>query len=220
MQVHAINVDKMVVVAIGDDEEKSRISVINPDDFPVLVSAELSEIIDDGSEVKFNDQDFKDWPVYLDENEWIIDPKSRVNITVNNLLKTLGSSINEDRVVGVSFIPQTYQEDDEKKNSLSILTGFKVWYIIPNNKKNVTGGVDVNKVKNNITLINKTDSIIKFYIDSCKSPVESKPECSDSILVLSGKEKKVTFDSNYSGEVSIHAKDFRNRYEKKFKVKL
>lgn len=216
----AIDVDKMLVVATGDDLKKSQIVVFNADNFPVLVSAELTEMLKDGKEVKFNDLEFKRWPVYLDKSEWIIDPKSRVKVTVNNLLEALGTEIKEDRVIGISFIPQTYQEGGGKKSSLMVLTGFKVWYVIPNNNNKVSGDVEVRQVKNKVTLINKTDTAIKFYIDICKPPVLNQPECSDSVLVLSGKQKDVTFDTKYSGAVSISAEDFRNRYKKEFKMKI
>lgn len=218
--VHAINVDKMFVVATGDDEKKSQVVVINSDDFPVLVSAELTEMFKDGREVRFNEQDFKNWPVYLDKTEWIIDPKSRVKIIVNNLLYALDAHVNEDRVIGISFIPQTYQDDGGKKSSLSVLTGFKVWYIIPNNKGKVTGLVDIKKVNNKITLVNKTDTTVQFFIDSCKAPILNQSECSDSVLVLSGRQKDVTFDSKFSGPISISAEDFRGRYKKEFKINI
>ncbi|WP_177323851.1 hypothetical protein [Plesiomonas shigelloides] len=216
----AINVDKMLVVAAGDNLKKSQIVVVNSDDTPVLVSAELTEMRKDGKEVKFDDQDFKNWPVYLDNSEWIIDPKSRMKVTVNNLLVALKTEIKEDRVIGISFIPQSYQDDGGKKSALSVLTGFKVWYIIPNNKEKVTGAVDVLQVKNKITLVNKTDTAIQYYIDSCKAPVLNQPECSDSVLVLSGRQKDVTFDSSFSGAVSISAEDFNHRYKKEFNIKF
>ncbi|MGL5264680.1 MAG: hypothetical protein ACRC9E_00330, partial [Plesiomonas shigelloides] len=153
----AINVDKMLVVAVGDDAKKSQIIVSNQDSTPVLVSAELTERLKNGKEVTFNEREFKSWPVYLDKAEWIIDPKSRVKVTVNNLLDALDANIVNDRVVGVSFIPQTYQDGGGHKSALSVLTGFKVWYIIPNNKPNVIGNVDVSHFKNKVTLVNKTD---------------------------------------------------------------
>lgn len=218
--VEAINVDKMLVVAAGDDTEKSQIIIINSDNFPVFVRAELSERLKDGKEIKFNEDDFKNWPAYLDKNEWIVDPKSRMKVTVNNLLNVLGSDIKEDRVIGVSFIPQTYQEGGENKSALSILTGFKVWYIIPNNKSKVLGNVDVKYAKNKATLINKTDTTIQFNIDSCKTPKLNQSECSDSVLVLPGRQKEVSFDSMYSGIVSVFAEDFKGRYNKKFEIKI
>ncbi|MGL4372629.1 MAG: hypothetical protein ACRCS6_02525, partial [Turicibacter sp.] len=132
----------------------------------------------------------------------------------------LGSYVNEDRVIGISFIPQTYQDDGGKKSSLSVLTGFKVWYIIPNNKEKVSGLVDVKKVNNKITLVNKTDTAIQFYIDSCKVPVLNQSECSDSTLILSGRQKDISFDSKFSGPISISAQDFRDRYKKEFKINI
>ncbi len=218
--VQAINVDKMFVVATGDDEKKSQVVVINSDDFPVLVSAELTEMFKDGKEVAFNEEDFKSWPVYLDKTEWIVDPRSRMKIIVNNLLHALGTHIDEDRVIGISFIPQTYQDNGGKKSSLSVLTGFKIWYIIPNNKGRVTGLVDVKKMNNKITLVNKTDTAMQFYIDSCKGSILNQSECSDSVLVLSGRQKDVTFDSKFRGPISISVEDFRNRFKKDFKINI
>ncbi|MGL5267433.1 MAG: hypothetical protein ACRC9E_14640, partial [Plesiomonas shigelloides] len=61
---------------------------------------------------------------------------------------------------------------------------------------------------------------IQFYIDSCASASQGQSECSDSILVLSGKQKDVTFDDKYRGETLISAKDFRGRYKKEFKINI
>ncbi|MFB1077184.1 hypothetical protein [Photobacterium damselae] len=215
--VQAVNVDKMLITAIDDDEEKSQITVINSDNFPVFVKIELTELINN-EEMKFNSDDFKHWPIYLDKNELIIDPKSRIKVTVNNLLKALGTTIKNDRVVGISFIPQTYQEDEKNKSSLSVLTGFKVWYIIPHNKAKVLGNAEIKQDKKKLMLVNNTDTTLQFYIDSCGTSKDNPKECSDSVLVLPKRMKDVTFDASYHGVVIITTKDLRKRYRKEFKI--
>ncbi|UKA23261.1 hypothetical protein IHC92_20110 [Photobacterium damselae subsp. damselae] len=133
-QAFAISVDKMIVISKGSNET-STITVINDDNYPVFVKAQLSELMPDGKIKSFDNYDFKTWPIYLNHNEFIIDPKSRIKITVNNLQEMLGNEEDRDRIIGISFIPESYEKNNSTDKSLNILTGFKVWYIIPNQLK-------------------------------------------------------------------------------------
>ncbi|WBJ97153.1 hypothetical protein [Shewanella sp. MTB7] len=148
---HAINVDKMVLVA--SDGQIDHITVMNPDTFPVFVRVELSELLSSGEEQVFNEQDFKHWPVFVDNDELIIDPNSRIKISINNLTHMLGNIQDKDRIIGISFIPESYQANNQStKASLNILMGFKAWYVMPHGKDIVSGHADV--IKNKKATIN------------------------------------------------------------------
>ncbi len=213
----ALSVDKMIVIANSSDDYVD-IRVSNSDDFPVLVNVILTEKTDE-SEKEFDQLKFEDQPVYVDIDELIIDPLSSIKVRINNLSKMLGKTIFKDRIIGVSFIPQSYKDENSKKYSVNILTGFKVWYVLPSNKEGLSYDTDINIDNNEMVLINNSDTVIEFVIDSCE--IESSNHCREPIIVLSKNKKKVTFpDELKNKEVMVYAKDFNQQYEKKFKVKL
>ncbi|CEO41639.1 hypothetical protein C0W35_06490 [Photobacterium kishitanii] len=220
-QVFAISVDKMIVVSKGNNDS-SIITVMNDDSYPVFVKAQLSELMPDGKSKLFDNHDFKQWPIYLNHTDFIIDPKSRVKITVNNLQEMLGNKENKDRIIGISFIPESYEKNNSSEKSLNILTGFKVWYIIPNNLKEVTGNVTYKKESaGKYDVFNNTDTVLTFNINACQAMnVELNNECSDTIMILSGKKKTINLNKVEQGTVVITAQDYRDRFKKKINIKI
>lgn len=220
-QAFAISVDKMIVISKGSNET-STITVINDDNYPVFVKAQLSELMPDGKIKSFDNYDFKTWPIYLNHNEFIIDPKSRIKITVNNLQEMLGNEEDRDRIIGISFIPESYEKNNSTDKSLNILTGFKVWYIIPNQLKKVSGNISYKKIKDNkYLLVNNTNTILKFNINACKAMgMNVNDKCIENLIVLAGKNKTLNLSSVKKGTVLIKAQDFRDRFDKELQIKI
>lgn len=57
----------------------------------------------------------------------------------------LGNEEDRDRIIGISFIPESYEKNNSTDKSLNILTGFKFWYIIQNQLKKVSGNIAYKK---------------------------------------------------------------------------
>ncbi|CEO41864.1 hypothetical protein [Photobacterium kishitanii] len=220
-QALAISVDKMIVISKGNNEA-SNITVLNEDTYPVFVKAELSELMPDGKSKSFENKNFKQWPIYLNHMDFIIDPKSKFKVTVNNLQEMLGNKETKDRILGISFVPESYKKNDESEKSLNILTGFKVWYIIPNNLDKVTGDITFKEIENHkYYLYNNTNTVLTFNINACKAMgLSIGNSCNEKILILAGKKKVLNFTEVKKGDVFIEAQDYRNRFDKKLTIKI
>lgn len=213
----AISVDNMIIVSNYDVD---KITVVNQDPFPVVVGVKLSELdIETKKETDLAKENFKEWPIYISRDEFIIDQNSRYNLKINNLSTLLGKTNNQDRVIGISLIPKSYENRENNNNSLSILTGYKVWYILPHQKEKVSGDTSVTYTNNKIELSNNTDTAIKFTFNSCEININS--ECGETAeLVLSGKSKKLDVITNESKMIKFATDDFLGRYSKKITVKI
>lgn len=217
----AISVSKLVMVSTEKDSKE--ITVYNEAEYPAFVAIELSELkLSELKEVKLDEEDFENWPIFLDKKEVIIDPKSSINLKVNDLAALLEQRKPVDRVVGISFIPKSYKGGEAGQNSLNLLTGYKTWYVIPNDNEKVKGTVSVvGKGEGKFLLINNTDTAIKFDVDVCEGK-EKTESCTGSVMVLSGRNKEIDFDNNkYKGkQLVLEARDYRGRFDKSFKLKL
>ena len=211
LNAYTISIDKMIAFA-GD-----KITVKNDSDFAVFIKVDLSELnLKTGVETPLNKMVFTKWPVYADRYSFVIDPESSEQLNLTPIDSELGKQTQYDRIVGVSFVPESYKDNDKKSQyKLSMLIGFKTWYIIPNQKKTVEGDVSIQKTikVGEYIFNNNTDTVVEFDVNTCKTKQHPK-QCEETIIALAHRHKKITLEGVTGGTIKVIARDKRNRFKK------
>ncbi|HAU8293440.1 TPA: hypothetical protein I7152_11120 [Vibrio vulnificus] len=214
----AITVDKMVIIP-GKDEKKTEIKVSNPEEYPVFLRVTLSELQNDSSVDVLKEDDFENWPVYLEREEYIAGPEEQVVISVELLARQIGKNQQKDRVIAIDIMPESILDDGRQGQTMNILLGYRVWLILSKDGQ-VAGRPSIVLEDDSYILRNDSDSVAIFNIDLCQSEFEKEFECKGSEFVLSGKKKILDLSRFKNGQASISIRDPYFRYQIESSIKL
>ncbi|EHH0795694.1 hypothetical protein V6448_001749 [Vibrio vulnificus] len=214
----AITVDKMVIIP-GKDEQKSDIKINNPAAHPVFLRVTLSEMESDGETVEFNEENFQHWPVYVERNEYLIDPEEEISIAVQHLTRQLGVPQEKDRIIAIDIMPESVMDDSVQGQKMSILIGYRVWMILSKDGE-IIGKPSVVLTDKGYVLKNDSNSVALFNLDLCQTTYKKGVECKGSEFVLSGKEKALNLTEFKNGQAAISMRDPYSRYQIKESIKL
>lgn len=213
-----ITVDKMVIIP-SKDEKRSEIKVNNPDLYPVFLKLSLSELDDNGQIVESKVDDFQNWAVYLDRDEYVLDPSEEIIIPVQLLARQLGKMQNKDRIIAIDIMPESVVNSDPKGQVMNILIGYRVWLILSKDGE-ILGKPSVELGAEGYVLKNDSNSVAIYNLDLCETSFKKGVECRGSEFVLSGKEKKLDLKAFKGGQGNISIKDPYSRYLIESKINL
>lgn len=214
----AITVDKMVVIPNKSDA-KSEIKITNPASHPVFLKVTLSELNSENETVEFKTDEFQSWPVYVERNEFLIEPEEEIVIAIQHLAKQLNKASDRDRVIAIDIMPESVIDDGQVGQKMSILIGYRVWMIIAKDGA-LKGKPSVLKTDDGYVLSNPSDSVAIFNINLCDTEFKKGTECKGSEFVLSGKEKVLNLLEFKNGDANISIRDPYDRYLIKETIKL
>ncbi|WP_235225362.1 hypothetical protein [Vibrio sp. ER1A] len=206
----------MVIIPSKDDVPELKIN--NPDTFPVFFRVTLSEL-NNNKVVKFREEEFQDWPVYLERNEYIIGPEEEITIPIQLLAWQIGKKQEKDRIVAIDITPESIADNYNQGQVMNILIGYRVWLILSKDGE-VIGKPSVELTKEGYVLKNSSNSVAIYDIDLCQSEFKKDVACSGSEFVLSGKEKKLNISEFKNGKANITMRDPYSRYQIKASIKL
>lgn len=216
--VSAITVDKMVIIPNKSDL-KSEIKITNPATHPVFLKVTLSEMNDAKEVEAFRPEEFQNWPVYVERNEFLIEPEEEIVIAIQHLAKQLNKASDRDRLIAIDIMPESVIDDGQVGQKMSILIGYRVWMIIAKDGA-LKGEPSVLKTENGYVLNNASDSVAIFNINLCETEFKKGTECKGSEFVLSGKEKTLNLLEFKNGDANISIRDPYDRYLIKETIKL
>lgn len=174
------------------DGENNRFFVLkNPEREPVYIAIALSELQRKAGggyqEIPFDAADFLRWPLYIDPSDVVVDAEGEVRVSVIR-----ANSVPEhDRIIGVSFIPDTLRQQQEQPDSnVAISIGYKAWYIIPGSlpiKGEPAAWLSDGKIHFN----NQSSRVLRFEMDLCQGVSEEKAKalCYGEAILLPGNQK-------------------------------
>lgn len=215
---YAITVDKMVIIPNKSDL-KSEIKITNPASHPVFLKVTLSEMNAAKEVEALKPEEFQNWPVYVERNEFLIEPEEEIVIEIQHLAKQLDKSSTTDRVIAIDVMPESVLDDGQVGQKMSILIGYRVWMIIAKDGA-LKGKPSVLKTDDGYVLSNPSDSVAIFNINLCDTEFKKGTECKGSEFVLSGKEKVLNLLEFKNGDANISIRDPYDRYLIKETIKL
>ncbi|TWD40951.1 hypothetical protein FB440_104114 [Vibrio crassostreae] len=213
-----VTVDKMIIIPNGS-EKKTEIKVVNPDKYPVFLRVTLSELENDNEVVELKEEQFEDWPVYLERSEYIMGPEEEVTIPIQLLARQIGKKQEEDRILAIDIMPESVVNGDGQGQTMNILLGFRVWVILSKDG-DVIGKPSIVLTDDGYVLKNNSNTVALFDIDLCKTTFNKNKECKGSEFVLSGKDKKLNLSDFTNGKASVSMRDPHSRYIIEDSVKL
>lgn len=186
----AFSVDSLFKV----DSENNRFFILkNPDAEPAYLSIVLSELQrkENGryQETPFAAEDFLNWPIYIDPAEVVVDAEGEVRLSVVSANKPVA----QDRIIGVSFIPDALrQQQEQPESSVAISIGYKSWYIIPGTQP-IQGEPAAWLSGGKIHFNNQSNKVLSFEMDLCKgvSAEKAKATCYGESVLLPGNSKVI-----------------------------
>ncbi|HDY8067375.1 TPA: hypothetical protein RQK90_004435 [Vibrio vulnificus] len=214
----AITVDKMVVIP-GLNEEKSDIKINNPAAYPVFLRVTLSELESSGETIELDEENFQDWPVYVERNEYLVEPEEKISIVVQHLARQLDIPLEKDRIIAIDIMPESVVDDGVQGQKMNILIGYRVWMILSKDGE-IVGKPSVVLTDNGYVLKNDSNSVALFNLDLCETTFKKGVECKGSEFVLSGKEKALNLSEFKNGQATISIRDPYSRYQIKESIKL
>ncbi|ANS86546.1 hypothetical protein RJD38_02880 [Vibrio scophthalmi] len=218
ISVSAITVDKMVIIP-NESDAKSDIKITNPASYPVFLKVTLSELNSDNETVEFKTDEFQNWPVYVERNEFLVEPEEEIVIAIQHLAKQLNKASDRDRIIAIDIMPESVIDDGQVGQKMSILIGYRVWMIIAKDGA-LKGEPSVLKTEKGYVLNNASDSVAIFNINLCETEFKKGTECKGSEFVLSGKEKALNLLEFKNGNANISIRDPYDRYLIKETIKL
>ena len=213
-----ITVDKMVIIP-SKEEKKSEIKINNPDTFPVFLRVTLSELGENNESVALNEENFQNWPVYLERNEYIVGPEEEITIPVQLLARQIGKKQEKDRVVAIDIMPESVIDEGGQGQTMNILIGYRVWMILSKDGE-IIGKPSIELTKEGYILKNNSNSVAIYNLDLCQTSFSKDVECKGSEFVLSGKEKALNLSEFKNGQANISMRDPYSRYLIKDSIKL
>ncbi|HDY8011701.1 TPA: hypothetical protein ACGUOU_004400 [Vibrio vulnificus] len=214
----AITVDKMVVIP-GLNEEKSDIKINNPAAYPVFLRVTLSELESSGETIELDEENFQDWPVYVERNEYLVEPAEEISIVVQHLARQLDIPLEKDRIIAIDIMPESVVDDGVQGQKMNILIGYRVWMILSKDGE-IVGKPSVVLTDNGYVLKNDSNSVALFNLDLCETTFKKGGECKGSEFVLSGKEKALNLSEFKNGQATISIRDPYSRYQIKESIRL
>lgn len=213
-----ITVDKMVLIP-SKDEKRTELKVNNQDSYPVFLKLTLSELDDTGKTIELNLDDFQNWAVYLDRDEYVLDPSEEVTIPIQLLARQVGKNQDKDRIIAIDIMPESVANADQTGQVMNILIGYRVWLILSKDGE-ILGKPSIELRPDGYVLKNDSDSVALYNIDLCETDYKDGVECKGSEFVLSGKEKKLDLTKFKNGQGAVSIRDPYSRYLIESKINL
>ncbi|AKM47029.1 MULTISPECIES: hypothetical protein [Edwardsiella] len=216
---YAFTVDSLFKV----DSENSRYFVLkNPDAESVYLSVSLTELQRTNKgvyqEIALSTDDFLSWPIYIDPMDIVIDASGEVRVSVIRTAQTTPL----DRIIGVSFIPDSLRQQEQGANSnVAITIGYKSWYLIPGTQP-LAGEPQAWISDKRIHFNNPTNKVLRLTLDVCPDSDKSTASegCYSEAILLPGNEKQINVpmgaDLN-TGKVMFF--DLSNQYKKEISLR-
>ncbi len=218
MKLFAITVDKMVIIP-NKNERKSEIKVNNPSEHPVFLRVTLSELDNNGETIEFKEENFQNWPVYVERNEYLVEPEEEISIAIQHLARQLEVTQNTDRIIAVDIMPESMVDDGGEGQKMNILIGYRVWIILSKDGE-IIGRPSVVLTNNGYLLKNDSNSVALFDVDLCQTTFKKGRECKGLEFVLSGRDKALDLTDFKNGNANISIRDPNLRYQLTHTIKL
>ncbi|AOV96284.1 hypothetical protein A9798_04560 [Edwardsiella hoshinae] len=175
------------------DGENNRFFLLNnPDKEPVYLAINLSELRRkaDGryQESPLQPEAFLSWPIYLDPSELVIDGEGEVRVAVVRV----AGPVAEDRILGITFVPDTLRQQAQTGSSISLAIGYKAWYLLPGTQP-IQGAPAAWLANGQLHFANRSNKVLQMELDLCRD--QSPPSgaerniCYAEALLLPGNSK-------------------------------
>lgn len=146
------------------------------------VYIKLSELITSPNkkshEIDYTNKNVRDWPIIADPAEIIVESGEEVKVKI---LKNYPDSEN-DRIFGLTFIPDTINSKEDKKYNISF--GYKTWFVIPSNAPMVgtLSAYKGNKL-GDYAIKNDTNKVMEVTLDYCNQKLSGKEDkCTGQLI--------------------------------------
>lgn len=123
-------------------------------------------------------EDIAQWPVIIEPGEIVLNTGEEIRLSITKNVET----IVNDRVLGISFIPEQTQSGQHKDNTgLQMAIGYKTWLFIPGSSA-LEGNVKTTRKGQQVFIENRTNKVLRVVIENCKE-VNTEP-CSGFVFSL------------------------------------
>ncbi|EDW4550378.1 hypothetical protein VQZ12_004709 [Salmonella enterica] len=196
--VNAFTVDSMIKVSGKED----YFVISGNSNHREYLYITLSELISDKNnrshEVVFDVNNVTTWPVVVEPADVIVSAGEQVKIKI---IKNYISSGN-DRIFGVTFIPDALDENNGKKYNLPL--GYKSWFIVPGTDPIIgKPGARKGEHAGDYIISNNTSKVMNVKINYCNHPDEK--DCTAQIITRPYSDKKVSLGNNVtSAEIEFY----------------
>ena len=129
------------------------------------------------------------WPVFIDPGEIILDKGDEVKVRISRN----EISLQDDIVMGLSFIPESSSLKSSDTSGLQVAVGYKAWLFIPG-KSPMTGDVRAYRTPGHIKIVNSSNKILRVMVDDCQQSTQQS--CQGAVMTLPGTEKMVSASGN------------------------
>lgn len=215
---YGLTVDKMVIIP-SKDEKRTEIKIKNPDSYPVFFRITLSELESNNDTVELKEENFQNWPIYLERNEYIVGPEEEIIVPIQLLARQIGKKQEKDRIIAIDIMPESVIDEGNKGQIMNILIGYRVWMILSKDGE-IIGKPSVELTKEGYVMKNNSNSVAIYNFDLCQTSFKSDIQCKGSEFVLSGKEKLLNLSEFNDGQASISMRDPYFRYQLEKVIKL
>ncbi|HFW3091205.1 TPA: hypothetical protein ACIBE3_004914 [Salmonella enterica subsp. enterica serovar Reading] len=170
-----INKDNEYLEITGDHDREyiyTRLTQVFPDN-----KGGLREVPLDPGQVS-------SWPVIVEPGEIVLDKADQVRVRIMRN----GPQQDEDRVLGLAFIPENVSGKTGRNSGLQISVGYKAWLFIPG-KSPLKGQVTAVRENGKLIIDNMTNKILRIVPGGCAG--NRKYECSGAVISLPQTRKQI-----------------------------
>lgn len=210
---NAMTIDTML--KISDDNGTGVFSITNDLNETSFIKIKPAKVVSDNNgnlkKIEYNKDNFNEWEISLTQSKVIVEPKRVKNIGVRSLCSE-SCDRTKDTVYAIKFLPSPYRKDGETKPSVTINYGYEALFVIP--AKNPEYKYNIKRVRDDVLFENKSNSLIRVSINQCNG--QRKSNCSRSVVVLSGRNKRIKLPVNARQDVlSLEILGYDNSFYEK-----
>ncbi|MGR5391054.1 hypothetical protein [Vibrio crassostreae] len=212
-----LTIDKMFVIA--DKNKNGIVTVANTNDKPLFVNANIDEfhVNDKGSDfikTPYNSGNFEHWKISTTLNKLVLQPGESRNVGIRSLCYNTTCDDSKDLMFFVTFMPAPYKgpnESVENSSSMQLNYGFAPVFIIPTDKPKIDYTIRSNS--ENITVENKSNTMIYVSIDDCESKTNTK-QCYSRFVVVAGRTKTFSLNERVRDKsLNINVSSYNGSYK-------